>query len=266
MPGTGGAIAKSSLLAALTAVGGLAPVPTATADRVRDAAGMPTVERHPSAAALQSVVVDGGSFTIVRGTTKIGREEFTIRRAPSPDGTYLATGTVVYADRRLTPALTTDSAGAPQRYQIEMRAGDRRDEVLSLQIVRGHGSQRIVNARGESATEFGVAVNARLLDDDVFDQYYFLARVALLGGVAERGVTIVVPLLLPHQSRQAAARVLVVGDDTVEIAGHVVVATHLHVTPAVGDERDVWADGAGRVLRVAIPRRGVVATRDDVPR
>lgn len=214
----------------------------------------------------QSVVVDAGSFTIVRGPTKIGREEFTIRQALPPDGTYLASATVVYADRRLTPALSADSTGSPQRYQVEMRAGDRRDEVLSLQILRGHGSQRIVNGRGESATEFAVPRTARLVDDDVFDQYYFLARVVLRGGVAAPGLAVVVPLLTPHESREVDARVVVAGDDTVEIGGHVLVATRLHVTPQVGDERDVWADGAGRVLRVSIPRRGVVATRDDAPR
>ena len=58
------------------------------------------------------------------------------------DDGYILSGTAVYADRRLTPTLATDSAGAPLRYQVEVRSAERRQELITLQIVRGHASQR----------------------------------------------------------------------------------------------------------------------------
>ena len=211
-------------------------------------------------------MIDAGSFTVVRGTAKIGREEFTIRRSAPPDNGYVASGTAVYADRRLTPTLATDSAGAPQRYQIEVRSGVRRQELLSLQIVRGRASQRNQTASGESATEFRVAVDARLLDDDVFDQYYFIAQRAFGGRDPVPGATMTVVTVVPHRSTEVPFRVTVVGGDSVMIGGQLVNATRLRIAPPTGGDRDVWVDAQARVLKVAIPDRDVVATRDDVPR
>jgi hypothetical protein len=214
----------------------------------------------------QAGVVDAGSFTILRGSAKIGREEFTIRATPAPDGGFLASGTVVYADRRITPALGTDSAGGPQRYQVEVRVGDRRAEVLSVEIVRGHGSTRLQAARGESATEFVVPAGTRLIDDDVFSQYFFLARGVLAGPDRQPGQSVTVPLLVPRGAVVVPARITGEGDESVEVAGRSIPATRVRITLAGGDERQLWADAAGRVVKVAIPARGIVVVRDDAPR
>jgi hypothetical protein len=225
----------------------------------------PSVSRRSGRPPRQAGIVDAGSFTIFRGSAKIGREEFTIRMAPPPEGGFLASGTIVYADRRLAPALGTDSAGAPQRYQVEVRVGDRRTEVLSLEIVRGHGSTRVQTSRGESATEFVVPAGARLIDDDVFSHYFFLARTVIAGqgrGPAENAT---VPILVPRGA-VVPARVTTAGNESVDVAGRSISATHVHVTMAPGDERELWADTSGRVVKVAIPARGIVAVRDDAPR
>ena len=42
-------------------------------------------------------------------------------------------------------------------------------------------------------------------------------------------------------------------------------AKHIVVTEPSGATRDVWVDAKGRVLKVAIPSRNVVALRDDPP-
>ena len=74
-------------------------------------------------ASAQVAVVDEGSFTISHNGSRIGREEFAIRRTPNPGGDVLvANATVVYTDRRVSPALQTDAAGAPLRYQVEVSA------------------------------------------------------------------------------------------------------------------------------------------------
>jgi hypothetical protein len=212
----------------------------------------------------QASAVDAGSFTIVRGTAKIGREEFTIRRSPDPDGGYILSGTAVYADRRLTPTLATDSAGAPLRYQVEVRSAERRQELLTLQIVRGHASQRTQTAHGESATEFHVAAGARLLDDDVYNQYYLIARTVMAGRNPGPGISETIRTVLPHRSAESIEHITVVGDDSVMVGGRLLDATQLRLTAPSAD-RDIWVDGLGRVLKVAIPARDLVATRDDAP-
>ena len=217
----------------------------------------------PATLAGQAEAVDAGSFTIVHGTAKIGREEFTVRRAPDPDNGYILSGIAVYADRRLTPTLVTDSAGAPLRYQIEVRSAERRQELLTLQIVRGHASQRTQTPHGESATEFRVAGGARLLDDDVYNQYYLIAR-GMMSGRPTPGLSETIRTVVPHRSAESVERITVVGDDSVMVGGHLLDATRLHLTaPSV--DRDIWADGLGRILKVSIPARDVVATRDDAP-
>jgi hypothetical protein len=210
--------------------------------------------------------IDAGSFTVVRGTAKIGREEFTIRRGAPPDNGFIVSGTSVYADRRLTPTLATDSAGVPQRYQIEVRSAERRQELLTLQIVRGRASQRTQTPHGESATEFRMGADARLLDDDVFNHYYFIARRVIGDRGPVPGTTVTVPTVMPHRSAESVVRVTVVGDDSVMVGGRLLDATRLHLAAATGGDREIWVDASGRVLKVSIPARDVVATRDDAPR
>lgn len=214
--------------------------------------------------AVQAGAIDAGSFTIVRGTAKIGREEFTIRRAADPDNGYVLSGTAVYADRRLTPTLVTDSAGAPLRYQIEVRSAERRQELLTLQIVRGHASQRMQTPHGESATEFRVPGDARLLDDDVFNQYYLIVRGVMAARSINPAAAEPIRTVSPHRSVESAERLTVVGDDSVMVGGRLLDAIRLRMvgTPA---DRDIWADASGRILKVAIPARDLVATRDDAP-
>jgi hypothetical protein len=212
----------------------------------------------------QAPVVDAGSFTVVHGTAKIGREEFTIRRAPDPDNGFILSGTAVYADRRLTPTLATDSAGAPLRYQVEVRSAERRQELLTLQIVRGHASQRTQTPHGESATEFRVADGARLLDDDVYNQYYLITRGVISGRSPTPGLSETIRTVVPHRSSESAERITVVGDDSVMVGGHLLDATRLRLTaPSV--DREIWCDALGRILKVTIPARDLVATRDDAP-
>jgi len=209
--------------------------------------------------------VDAGSFTILRGGAKIGREVFTIRRTAAPDVGYLVEGAAVYPTRRLVPVLRTDSTGTPVRYEVEELVADRRQRQLTLQISRGHGSERVQTRQGESASEFKIEAGARLVDDDIFAQYYFIARTVMHLPPPRTGPALVVPLLIPRLAGTVAAPVSVVGDERLDIAGQSRAAMHLRVEPTGSEPRDVWADAEGRVLRVSIPGRGIVASRDDVP-
>ena len=207
--------------------------------------------------AAQVAVVDEGSFTISHQGTRIGREEFAIRRTPNPGGDVLvANATVVYTDRRLSPALQTDAAGAPLRYQVEVSAGADIQERLQGRVGRGRFSAQLRTPRGESAREYVVADGALILDDDVFHQYYFVARAGRTGAV---------PVVVPRRNVQLTMRLENEGADVVAIGGIRLSATRYVMTEPDGATRRIWVDAQGRVLKVTLDARGITATRDDPP-
>ncbi len=209
-------------------------------------------------AAAQVAVADEGSFTITANGERIGREDFRIRATPGPANrpTFIASGTVAYDGRRLSPALSTDTALAPIGYEVEVRDGAT-SEKLSGTLSRGRISVRIRSPRGESAREYVVTEGAYILDDDVFHQYFFLAR---------REATGAVPVVVPRRNVQVTMRVSWAGAEPVTIGGRSISARKMVLEEPGAGRREVWVDEAGRVLRVSLPAKGIVATRDDPPR
>lgn len=208
--------------------------------------------------AAQVTTVDEGSFTITRAGERVGREEFSLRRTPGEAGAvFVASATVSYTDRRLSPALRADERGAPLAYQVEVRVGTEVQERLTGQVGRGRFSALTKTPRGESSKEFVVSDGAVVLDDDVFHQYYFIALGARAGAV---------PVVLPRRNAQVTMRVEAKGTERLLIGGTAVEARHLVLHEAGGADREVWVDAANRVLKVSLPARGIVALRDDPPR
>jgi hypothetical protein len=207
----------------------------------------------------QVTVIDEGSFTISRNGEPVGREEFRIARTPGADGDMLvAQATVSYGGaQRLSPALQVDAAGAPLKYVVEVKMGPETQEKLSGTVGRGRFSARIQTPRGESAREFIVSDGALVLDDDIFHQYYFLAHGARSGPV---------PVVVPRRNVQLAMNVTDRGSEAVTVGGRRLDARALVLSERGGSERTIWVDAQGRVLKVAIPARGLVAVRDDPPR
>ena len=207
--------------------------------------------------AAQVNTLDEGSFTITRGGSTIGREQFKIVSTPAAGGaTFVASATVSYEDRKLSPALRTSQTGAPLAYQIEVRVGSETQQSLRGQIGRGRFSARIQTPQGESAREYIVADGALILDEDVFHQYFFLAL---------RGASGAVPVVVPRRNVQVTMRVEARGAETVQIGGQSFGARHLVLTESA-EQRHIWVDSANRVLKVEIPARGITALRDDPPR
>ncbi|HET7458146.1 MAG TPA: hypothetical protein VFJ74_10890 [Gemmatimonadaceae bacterium] len=212
--------------------------------------------------AAQVATIDEGSFTISRNGAAVGREEFSIRRTPAGEGgaVYVASATVSYDGRRLSPALRADAAGSPLAYQVEVRVGSEVQERLTGQVGRGRFSALTKTPRGESAKEYVVSDGALILDDDVFHQYFFVAHSARAGGAT-------VPVVVPRRNAQLSMRIDERGAESVTVGGRALDARHLVLHEgAGGPERDVWVDAQGRVLKVAIASRGVVALRDEPPR
>lgn len=204
--------------------------------------------------------MDEGSFTITRDGRPAGREEFSIRRTPGGESgtSYVASATVSYDDRRLSPALRADAGGSPIAYQVEVRVGSEVQERLTGQVGRGRFSALTKTPRGESSKEYVVADGALILDDDVFHQYFFVAQGRRSGAV---------PVVVPRRNTQLTMRVEERGAEEVTIGGRRLAARHLVLRdPAGGADRDIWVDTQNRVLKVEIPSRNLVALRDDAPR
>src|SRR5687767_4818186 len=80
----------------------------------------------PTAASAQGTrIVDEGSYTISVGGRTAGRENFRISATTRGDATeYVASATVTYGDRRVTPEmLRTNAQGAVINYEVTTRSG-----------------------------------------------------------------------------------------------------------------------------------------------
>ena len=214
-----------------------------------------------STAGAQVATVDEGAFTVTRGGARLGREEFRIVREPANGGAaYMARGTAIYGDRRIAPALQTDANGAPERYQVEVRRGAAVEQRISAQATGTHFRAQSVSDAGEAAREFLLDPGTVIVDDELYHQYYFLARRAA-GGSGTR-----VSVLAPRHGTQSVVTITSGGTERVTVGGRAVDARHYVLTGAPGGRREVWTDEQGRVIRVVLAADGVEAVRDDVPR
>jgi hypothetical protein len=207
----------------------------------------------------QVATLDEGSFTITVNGDRVGREDFRIRSTPGSTGPeVVATASVSYANRRVLPQMRADSAGVPVRYVVEVKDGPSVDERVEGVVARGRVGAKVKNSRGESASEFVVSPNALVIDDDVFHQYYFITR--------RQNPVGSVSVIVPRRNTQVTMRVAAAGTEKLSIGGTQIDARRFTIAEPGGADREVWADASGRLLKVAIPSRGVVALRDDPPR
>jgi hypothetical protein len=211
----------------------------------------------PLATAAQGVrVLDKGTFTITINGVRAGREDFTISSTPGGDGAeFLSHARVSMGDRRLNPKLMTDSAGRPSRYEIDVRASGGGERWMGS-IVRGRVAAKMETVSGIKEREYLAADGALLLDDEVYHQYYF---------VALRADRVTVPVVIPRRNVQLILRASPPAADKVTIGQVTLEARRVVLTEPGGVTREVWTDATGRLLKVSIPSKGIVALRDDPP-
>lgn len=206
----------------------------------------------------QSAVVDEGTFMVTRKGAPIGRESFRIVRTPAPGGqVFRATGQSALGDNRVSTSLGTDSSGVPVSYESDL---SQRGEVV--QRLQGRGrpgrfSVLVQNKGGESAREYVLNNGALLMDEDVFHHFYFVPIAAQHAGVI---------VITPRSSEQGRFQLEERGNEDVSIAGRRIPSRHFSLVGPSGDTRDVWIDSQGRLLKVSILEKGLVALRDDPPR
>ena len=207
----------------------------------------------------QQGFLDQGTFVIARGGDEIGREEFAIRPVAGArgEGGMLAVATVRYRDRELRAALELTLAHVPVSYQLDVTTAGRVEQRLTGQFSRGRFAVRIATPAREVAREFAIPPAAVVLDDDIFDQYYF---VPLPHGPSDR-----ISVVRPRQTTLASAQVRDLGPDTVAVAGHNLSAEHYAVVLPGEDGREFWFSRSGDLLKIALPGSGITATRLSLP-
>jgi hypothetical protein len=108
---------------------------------------------------------------------------------------------------------------------------------------------------GESAREYILEDGALLMEDEVFLHFYFVPLAA-----SSR-----VSVITPRSAEQSTFSIATNGSETVDIAGVKLAARRFSIS-SDGVKRDVWVDALGRLLKVSIPDKDLVALRDDPPR
>ena len=210
-------------------------------------------------ARAQVTSLDEGSFTLMRGGDRIGREDFSIRSTPGAGGSVIVAHAVIsMGPRRIEPSLNADSSGAIVNYETTATENGRELLKYSGKLARDHFAARTSRPEGESSREFRLPVGTVAVEDDVVHQLWFVAR---------RGPGAVVQVLAPLRTKVETMRVSLVGTEHLTIDNRDLEARHLRiVTEGSGATRDVWVDAGGRLLKVVIPATRFAAVRDEIPR
>lgn len=212
--------------------------------------------------ALQSsAVVDEATFMVARNGTPIGRESFRIIRAAGSGGqAFRAVATSALGDLRLSSTLSTDSSGTPLSYELRLT---QRGEQLEFLQGRGRADRLSVLVQtkgGEAAREYLMERGTVLLDDELFHQFYFVARAALAS--SDSTVTVISPRKALQVQNRLAFRAM----ETVAIGGKPIAGRHFVLSDGASVRAELWIDAAGRLLKISVPETALLALRDDPPR
>lgn len=211
----------------------------------------------PSRGALaQGAPFDEGSFVVTRDGAPVGKEAFRILKSTGKDQIYTSTAQCAFGERRIFPALTADRAGMPLLYQVDVKNGGEVEERLRATGRPGRLHAVLQTRTGESSKEYLISSGAVILDEDVFHQHFFLPLARRTGDVS---------VIVPRRNGQVSGRLEERGTEKIKVDGREVSALHLIVTLPDG-ARDLWFDESGRLLKVAVPARGLVALREELPR
>jgi hypothetical protein len=226
-------------------------------------AAMAAVVISVGALDAQTTTLDEGSFRISINGKEVGTETFSIRQNGSGESAVIiAVGRVVLdADRGPQELSSELQVGGrtlrPAAYEVRVQGSGA--ERITGRVVGGRFSAQIVSPAGESMREYLAGDGAILADDGVAHHYYFLAN--RLKGASAR-----VPMIIPRQSKQVTAQVNVTGEVKLTVGGTEVDARRISVTPGTGQERIIWVDAQGRVLRMEVPASKFLAVRAEPPK
>jgi hypothetical protein len=206
--------------------------------------------------------VDEGTLIVRQDTVEIAREVFRLTSARSGVGWALAS-TVRYDRTRpvvvLEPMVEVGPDSNPTT--LEYTVADPREPLRILgQFTRGRFMVRLLGRRRERAREFPAPLPAAVLDDSVYVLYLPLAWL----GRARPG-PVPVTALFPRAGRRERLSVLDLGVEATTLNRDP--ASLRHITATGGENRlvHVWVGGDGRLAKVEIPSRQLVAEREPAP-
>ena len=185
----------------------------------------------------------------------MGLEEFVIRRAGRGRvDAIFANGTVSMRDQEVSPLLRADpTTGGASSYQVSVTGAQAIDIRLARDVHRYVATVR--SAAGSEDREFQARPETRVVELGVAHHYHFLRA-----GRPGRPI----PVLEPRSRRLIT---LTPGEPTeveLQLGPNLVNARRVEFASSEEDDRIVWFDRQGRVLRVEIPSTGYVAERTDL--
>jgi len=211
-----------------------------------------------SEGAGQGIVVDQGRFS-VQAAQGVGSETFAIRRAGlGRDDAVFANGVVTMrvdgAVSEIRPLLRTlPPDGVAESYQVSVSGHGAMDARLARS-----GRRYVATIRAETGDEdreFQARADTRVVELGVAHHYYFLRD------VREGGTVLVIE---PRSRRQVMLTVRTRTDEDLVLGPNSVPARRVEFSSDGSDDRIVWFDRQGRVLRVEVPADGYVAERTDL--
>jgi hypothetical protein len=204
----------------------------------------------------QGAPFDEGSFVVTRNGAPFGKEAFRILKSSGKDQLYTSTAQCAFGERRIFPALTADRVGVPLLYQVDVKNGGDIEERLRATGRPGRLHAVLQTRTGESSKEYQISSGAVILDDDVFHQHFFVPLARRSGDLS---------VVIPRRNSQVTGRLEDRGTEKIKVDGKEVSALHLVISLPDG-ARDLWFDESGRLLKVAVPARGLIALREELPR
>ncbi len=207
-------------------------------------------------APAQGAPFDEGTFVVTRNGAVVGKEAFRILRSSGRGQLYTSTAQCAFGEKRISPALSADAAGVPLLYRVEVKNGGDVEERLQASGRPGRLHAVLQTRTGESSKEYVVQNGSLILDDDVFHHHFFVPLARRSGQIT---------VVVPRRNSQVTGRVEERGSEKVRVDGKEVAAVHFVITLPDG-ARDLWFDEGGRLLKVAIPTRGLIALREELPR
>ncbi|MCU0634520.1 MAG: hypothetical protein MUE41_06570 [Gemmatimonadaceae bacterium] len=211
-----------------------------------------------STIAAQPAVLDAGTFTITGGTQVLGREQFSVVRAP-PGAAWSLELRVDAArgDSLVAFRLQVDSSGRPVNARRESRTAGRVVARATGAQSRGRFATLWRDGQHEAAREHRLARGTVLLDPSV-------VHAALLAVQALARDSVAGVVTLDGRPTAVLKRVAAGVNDSLRIGGRWLDARRTDALWA-GNALRLWTDTAGRLLAVDGLRTGERALRDDPP-
>ncbi|PYP58928.1 MAG: hypothetical protein DMD44_06375 [Gemmatimonadetes bacterium] len=207
-------------------------------------------------AVLQSPL-DEATLLVRQDTVEVAREAFRLTPARAASSGWTLATTIRYDRSRPVVVLDPIVELGPDSgtTTLEYTVADPRDPMRILgQFTRGRFVVRMLGRRTERAREFPAPPPAAVLDDSVFALYL---PVAWLGRTRAAQVTAV----FPRAGRRELLAVQDLGIEPTTLNRDPADLRHITVTGGENRLVHVWLGAEGRLAKVEIPSRGLVAAR-----